>query len=163
MIKEEEKKEIEETTLSVMNDDDFVVNEDDFKDLGDRYFEGTGRRKTSVARVRLYTKGDKDIVVNEVDYKEYFKIIELQSIVLDSLEKMKSMGRFRVVATVKGGGVHSQAEAVRHGIARALVVFNPDYRKRLRKANFLTRDSRMKERKKFGLKRARKAPQWSKR
>ncbi|MDD2274663.1 MAG: 30S ribosomal protein S9 [Candidatus Pacebacteria bacterium] len=146
-----------------MNDDDFVVNEDDFKDLGDRYFEGTGRRKTSVARVRLYTKGDKDIVVNEVDYKEYFKIIELQSIVLDSLEKMKSMGRFRVVATVKGGGVHSQAEAVRHGIARALVVFNPDYRKRLRKANFLTRDSRMKERKKFGLKRARKAPQWSKR
>lgn len=163
MIKEEEKKEIEETTLFVMNDDDFVVNEDDFKDLGDRYFEGTGRRKTSVARVRLYTKGDKDIVVNEVDYKEYFKIIELQSIVLDSLEKMKSMGRFRVVATVKGGGVHSQAEAVRHGITRALVVFNPDYRKRLRKANFLTRDSRMKERKKFGLKRARKAPQWSKR
>lgn len=163
MIKEEEKKEIEETTLFVMNDDDFVVNEDDFKDLGDRYLEGTGRRKTSVARVRLYTKGDKDIVVNEVDYKEYFKIIELQSIVLDSLEKMKSMGRFRVVATVKGGGVHSQAEAVRHGIARALVVFNPDYRKRLRKANFLTRDSRMKERKKFGLKRARKAPQWSKR
>jgi len=76
---------------------------------------------------------------------------------------MKSIGRFRVVATVKGGGIHSQAEAIRHGIARALVEFNPDYRKRLRKANFLTRDSRMKERKKFGLKRARKAPQWSKR
>ncbi|KUK50006.1 MAG: 30S ribosomal protein S9 [Parcubacteria bacterium 33_209] len=164
MTKEEEKiEEVEEVTSLIVDDDDFVVNEDDFKDLGDKYFEGIGRRKTSVARVRLYTKGDKDIVVNEVDYKEYFKIADHQSIILDSLEKMKSMGRFRVVATVKGGGVHSQAEAIRHGIARALVVFNPDYRKRLRKANFLTRDSRMKERKKFGLKRARKAPQWSKR
>jgi small subunit ribosomal protein S9 len=165
MTKEEEKiEEVEEvTSLSIDDDDDFVINEDDFKDLGDKYFEGIGRRKTSVARVRLYTKGDKDIVVNEVDYKEYFKIADHQSIILDSLEKMKSMGRFRVVITVKGGGVHSQAEAIRHGIARALVVFNPDYRKRLRKANFLTRDSRMKERKKFGLKRARKAPQWSKR
>jgi len=164
MTKEEEKiEEVEEVTSLIIDDDDFVINEDDFKDLGDKYFEGTGRRKTSVARVRLYTKGDKDIVVNEVDYKEYFKIADHQSIILDSLEKMKSMGRFRVVATVKGGGVHSQAEAIRHGIARALVVFNPDYRKRLRKANFLTRDSRMKERKKFGLKRARKAPQWSKR
>jgi small subunit ribosomal protein S9 len=160
MIKEEEKIETEEV---IIDDDDFVINEDDFKDLGDRYFEGTGRRKTSVARVRLYTKGDKDILVNDVDYKEYFKIADHQSIILDSLEKMKSMGRFRVVASVKGGGVHSQAEAIRHGIARALVLFNPDYRKRLRKANFLTRDSRMKERKKFGLKRARKAPQWSKR
>lgn len=164
MTKEEEKiEEVEEVTSLSIDDDDFVINEDDFKDLGDKYFEGIGRRKTSVARVRLYTKGDKDIVVNEVDYKEYFKIADHQSIILDSLEKMKSMGRFRVVITVKGGGVHSQAEAIRHGIARALVVFNPDYRKRLRKANFLTRDSRMKERKKFGLKRARKAPQWSKR
>jgi len=160
MTKEEEKIEIKE---AIIDDDDFVINENDFKDLGDKYFEGTGRRKTSVARVRLYTKGDKDILVNDVDYKEYFKVAEHQLIVLDSLEKMKSIGRFRVVATVKGGGIHSQAEAIRHGIARALVEFNPDYRKRLRKANFLTRDSRMKERKKFGLKRARKAPQWSKR
>ncbi len=160
MTKEEEKIEIKE---AIIDDDDFVVNENDFKDLGDKYFEGTGRRKTSVARVRLYTKGDKDILVNDVDYKEYFKIANHQLIILDSLEKMKSIGRFRVVATVKGGGIHSQAEAIRHGIARALVEFNPDYRKRLRKANFLTRDSRMKERKKFGLKRARKAPQWSKR
>ena len=160
MTKEEEKIEIKE---AIIDDDDFVINENDFKDLGDKYFEGTGRGKTSVARVRLYTKGDKDILVNDVDYKEYFKIADHQLIILDSLEKMKSIGRFRVVATVKGGGIHSQAEAIRHGIARALVEFNPDYRKRLRKANFLTRDSRMKERKKFGLKRARKAPQWSKR
>ena len=144
-------------------EDDFVINEDDFKDLGDRYFEGIGRRKTAVARVRLYTKGDKDVIVNGVDYKEYFKTPDLQLIVLEALEKMKLLNRFRVVITLKGGGIHSQAEAARHGTARALVVFNPDYRKRLRKANFLTRDSRMKERKKFGLKRARKAPQWSKR
>lgn len=167
--KEEEKIEavkIDTTVIAVpqiIDDDDFVVNEDDFKDLGDRYFEGTGRRKTSIARVRLYTKGDKEVKVNDVDYKEYFDTPTLQSIVLDSLDTMKSLDRFRVVVVVRGGGINSQAESVRHGIARALVVFNPDYRKRLRKAGFLTRDSRMKERKKFGLKRARKAPQWSKR
>ncbi len=152
-----------EEEIEINTEDDFVINEDDFKDLGDRYFEGIGRRKTAVARVRLYTKGDKDVIVNGVDYKEYFKTPELQLIVLEALEKMKSLNRFRVVITLKGGGIHSQAEAARHGTARALVVFNPDYRKRLRKANLLTRDSRMKERKKFGLKRARKAPQWSKR
>lgn len=163
MVKKEEKKEEVEKVVLLDAEDDFVVNEDDFKDLGDRYFEGTGKRKTAVARVRLYTKGDKDIIVNNVNYKEYFKTPELQLIVLESLEKMKSLDRFRVVITLRGGGIHSQAEAIRHGIARALVVFNPDYRKRLRKANLLTRDSRMKERKKFGLKRARKAPQWSKR
>jgi small subunit ribosomal protein S9 len=167
--KEEEKIEpikIDTTVISapqLIDDDDFVVNEDDFKDLGDRYFEGTGRRKTSIARVRLYTKGDKEVKVNDVDYKEYFDTPTLQNTVLESLDKMKSLGRFRVVVLVRGGGISSQAESVRHGIARALVVFNPDYRKRLRKAGFLTRDSRMKERKKFGLKRARKAPQWSKR
>jgi small subunit ribosomal protein S9 len=76
---------------------------------------------------------------------------------------MKSLDRFRMVAVVKGGGIRAQAEAVRHGIARALTIFNPDYRKRLRKAGFLTRDPRMKERKKPGLRRARRAPQWSKR
>jgi small subunit ribosomal protein S9 len=87
----------------------------------------------------------------------------LQKIVSSSLERMKSNGRFRITIIVRGGGISSQAEAVRHGITRALVVFNPEYRKRLRKAGFLTRDSRKKERKKFGLKRARRAPQWSKR
>lgn len=147
----------------IEEDDDFVLNEDDFKNLGDKYFEGTGRRKTAVARVRLYTKGDKAIEVNGMDFQKYFPTKILQMTALASLDKMKSLDRFRVVAKVNGGGVNSQAEAVRHGIARALVVFNPDYRKRLRKAGFLTRDSRMKERKKFGLKRARRAPQWSKR
>jgi len=144
-------------------DDDFVINEDDFKDLGDRYFEGTGRRKTATARVRLYTKGDKGMEVNGMDYKKYLPTHGLQVLALASLDKMKSLERFRVTATVKGGGVVAQAEAIRHGIARALVVFNADYRKRLRKAGFLTRDPRMKERKKPGLKRARRAPQWSKR
>lgn len=145
------------------DDDDFVVNEDDFKNLGDKYFEATGRRKTAIARVRLYTKGDKTIEVNGMPFVKYFPTKILQSNALASLDKMRSMDRFKITATVKGGGVNSQAEAVRHGIARALVIFNPDYRKRLRKAGFLTRDPRMKERKKPGLKRARRAPQWSKR
>jgi len=148
---------------TIIDDDDFVINEEDFKNLGDRYFEGTGRRKTSVARVRLYTKGDKEMEVNGMPLSKYFPTKFLQALALASLDKMKSMDRFKLTATVKGGGVNSQAEAVRHGIARALVVFNADYRKRLRKAGFLTRDPRMKERKKFGLKRARRAPQWSKR
>jgi len=147
----------------VDDDDDFVVNEDDFKDLGDKYFEATGRRKTAVARVRLYTKGDKGMEVNNMDFTKYFPTKVLQSTALSSLDKMKSLERFKVTAMVNGGGVNAQAEAVRHGIARALVIFNPDYRKRLRKAGFLTRDPRMKERKKPGLRRARRAPQWSKR
>lgn len=147
----------------VLDDDDFVVNEDDFKDLGDKYFEATGRRKTAVARVRMYTKGTNGMEVNGMDYTKYFPTKSLQGTALASLDKMKSLERFRITAKVNGGGVNAQAEAVRHGIARALVVFNADYRKRLRKAGFLTRDPRMKERKKFGLKRARRAPQWSKR
>ena len=144
-------------------DDDFVLNEDDFKNKDDRYFEATGRRKTATARVRLYTKGDKVAIVNDTPIKEYFGTESLVRLALDSLDKMKSLDRFRMVAVVKGGGIRAQAEAVRHGIARALTIFNPDYRKRLRKAGFLTRDPRMKERKKPGLRRARRAPQWSKR
>lgn len=149
--------------VRVDDDDDFVVNEEDFKNLGDKYFEATGRRKTAVARVRMYTKGANGMEVNGMDFTKYFPTKSLQGTALASLDKMKSLERFRITAVVSGGGVNAQAEAVRHGIARALVVFNPDYRKRLRKAGYLTRDPRMKERKKFGLKRARRAPQWSKR
>ena len=149
--------------VRIDDDDDFVVNEDDFKNLGDKYFEATGRRKTAIARVRLYTKGDKGMEVNNMDFTKYFPTKTLQATALSSLDKMKSLDRFKVTAMVSGGGVNAQAEAVRHGIARALVIFNPDYRKRLRKAGFLTRDPRMKERKKPGLRRARRAPQWSKR
>lgn len=129
----------------------------------DRYFEGVGRRKTAIARVRLFTRGEKEFLVNSKPYKNYFPILEFQQILLAALEKMKCEDKFRVQAVVKGGGIRGQAEAVRLAIARALVKFNIDFKKRLRKAGFLTRDPRMRERKKFGLKRARRAPQWQKR
>ncbi|PIQ92405.1 MAG: 30S ribosomal protein S9 [Parcubacteria group bacterium CG11_big_fil_rev_8_21_14_0_20_39_14] len=128
-----------------------------------KYWEAVGGRKTSVARIRLFTKGEKAILVNNKDYKVYFPGLELQQIIVSPLQKMKCFDRFSASIKVKGGGIHSQAEAIRHGIARALVKFNPDFRKRLRKTGYLTRDPRMKERKKFGLKRARRAPQWRKR
>jgi len=128
-----------------------------------RYWKAVGRRKTSTARVRLWVRGVKGVVVNDKPYQDYFSTIELQQVTLASLEKMNVADRFRVSVKVKGGGVHSQAEAARHGIARALVKFNPNFQKRLKKAGFLTRDPRMRERKKFGLKRARKASQWRKR
>jgi len=129
----------------------------------ERYFEAVGRRKTATARVRLWTKGEKKIIVNDKLYDEYFPTLELQKIVTSPLEKINCLEKFRISVKVKGGGVHSQAEAVRHGIARALVLFNPSFKKKLKKAGFLTRDPRMRERKKFGLKRARRAPQWQKR
>lgn len=129
----------------------------------ERYFEAVGRRKTTVARVRLFTQGDKTILVNNKPYKEYFPTLELHQIVDSAFGKMKALDKFKVTVKVKGGGIHSQAEAVRHGISRALVKFNPDFRKRLRRIGYLTRDPRMRERKKFGLKRARRGPQWSKR
>lgn len=128
-----------------------------------RYFEAIGKRKTSVARVRLITRGEKEIIINEKPIEKYFLNSELHQIVVSPLKKMKVIDHFRVLVKVKGGGIHSQAEAIRHGISRALVKFNPDFRKRLRRAGYLTRDPRVRERKKFGLKRARRAPQWSKR
>ncbi|MGB2762465.1 MAG: 30S ribosomal protein S9 [Minisyncoccales bacterium] len=127
------------------------------------YIEAVGRRKTSVARVRLWTKGGKEFFINNKALKDYFPDFETQKIVAESLDKMKSEDKFKIQVLVKGGGFHSQAEAVRHGVARALVKFNSDFRKRLKKAGHLTRDPRMRERKKFGLKRARRAPQWRKR
>ena len=128
-----------------------------------KYFEAVGRRKTSVARVRLFTQGEKGFLVNGKACQDYFPTLELQQIVISPLERMKASDKFGVEVRVRGGGVHSQAEAVRHGISRALVKFNIEFKKRLRKAGFLTRDPRMRERKKFGLKRARRAPQWQKR
>lgn len=128
-----------------------------------KYYEATGRRKTSVARVRVWTKGEREFLINQKPLESYFPSFELQKTALDSLEKMKCVEKFKVSVVVRGGGLSGQAEAVRHGIARALVLFNPDFRKRLKKAGFLKRDSRMRERKKFGLKRARRAPQWKKR
>lgn len=128
----------------------------------ERYFEAVGRRKTAIARVRLFTKSG-DFTVNEKPYIHYFPTMSLQRVVEDSLQKMKLLGRFRVSVVVSGGGIHAQAEALRHGLARCLEKFNPDFRKRLKRAGFLKRDPRMRERKKFGLKKARRAPQWQKR
>jgi small subunit ribosomal protein S9 len=141
----------------------------------EKYYEAEGRRKTAVARIRLFTlktnaqkenlgsSALQSFLVNDKPLEQYFSIPELQQIARSSLEKMKCLDKFRVSALVRGGGLKAQAEAVRHGTARALVLFNPDFRKRLKTAGFLTRDPRMRERKKFGLKRARRAPQWSKR
>ena len=127
------------------------------------YFEAVGKRKTARARIRLYIKGDKKIIVNDKDYTDYFPTPELQGIVLSALEKMEAIGRFTISVKASGGGLHAQAEALRHGISKALVDVNADFRKKLRRAGYLTRDPRARERKKPGLKRARKAPQWSKR
>lgn len=133
------------------------------KELG-VYYEGVGRRKTSVARVRLFSKGEVGtMIVNGKKMEDYFTTAEMRMNAADSLNKMKVADKFYVSVIASGGGIHSQSEAVRHGIARALIKFNADFRKRLKKAGFLTRDQRTKERRKFGLKKARKAPQWSKR
>ena len=134
----------------------------------EKYFETVGRRKTAVARVRFFTRPgrgypEKLFLINAKPIEKYFPTFELQKIAKAALEKMKCLDKFRISAKTKGGGLFSQAEAIRHAISRALVLFNPDFRKRLKKAGFLKRDPRMKERKKFGLKRARKAPQWQKR
>lgn len=128
-----------------------------------KYLEAIGKRKSAVARVRIFTQGKKIIEVNQKTYEEYFPTVDLQKIVFSALDKMKCADRFRIIVRVKGGGFHAQAEAVRHGISRGLVDFNQNFKKRLRKAGFLTRDPRTRERKKFGLKRARRAPQWKKR
>jgi len=129
----------------------------------ERYYEAVGRRKTSVARVRIWTRGKNQVIVNEKNYKDYFKQEKLQKKVLSPLEKMNCEDKFKIQVIVRGGGMNSQAEAVRHGVSRALVLFNSDFKKRLKKVGYLTRDPRMKERKKFGKKGARRSPQWQKR
>lgn len=128
-----------------------------------RYFEAVGRRKTAVAQIRLFTRGEKGFMVNDKQLEAYFPGKELPQIANSPIDKMHCEEKFLVVAKVRGGGIHSQAEAIRHGISRALILFNQEFRKRLKRAGYLTRDARMRERKKFGLKRARRAPQFSKR
>lgn len=140
-----------------------VVKTNETKPKREKYYEAIGRRKTAMAIVRLFTHGEKVFLINEKPIEKYFPSLELQKIAKSSLEIMKCFDKFRVLIKVKGGGYHAQAEAIRHGIARALVLFNPDFRKRLKRAGYLKRDPRMRERKKFGLKRARRAPQWQKR
>ena len=126
------------------------------------YFYGTGRRKSSVARVRLY-QGTGKITINDRDIDDYFGLETLKLIVRQPLALTETDQKFDIVCRVAGGGVTGQAGAIRHGIARALCQADADFRPVLKKAGFLTRDPRMKERKKYGLKAARRAPQFSKR
>ncbi len=128
-----------------------------------KYIEGIGRRKTAVARVRMTPQAKASFVINEKELNTYFPTTELQTIASDSLHKSKIAQKFKITAMVKGGGVHAQAEAVRHGVARVLNEYDHELRKNLKKLGFLKRDPRAKERRKFGLKKARKSPQWSKR
>ncbi len=127
------------------------------------YLYGTGRRKSSVARVQVYPGGSGSITINGRDIDDYFGLETLKMIVRQPLSITSSEGKMDVVATVSGGGVTGQAGALRHGIARALLLAREENRPVLKKAGLLTRDPRMKERTKYGLKAARRAPQFSKR
>jgi small subunit ribosomal protein S9 len=126
------------------------------------YFYGTGRRKSSVARVRVYP-GSGSITINGKDIDQYFGLETLKLIINQPFEVTGTMGKFDIVANVAGGGLSGQAGAIRHGVARALLLADETFRSPLKKAGFLMRDPRMKERKKYGLKAARRAPQFSKR
>jgi len=130
--------------------------------LANVQYYGTGRRKTSVARVRLIP-GEGKIIINGRDINDYFGMEPLRIMVRQPLELTGTMGKFDVIAKVEGGGFSGQAGAIRHGISRALLKVDEGFRPVLKKAGFLTRDPRMKERKKYGLKGARGAPQFSKR
>jgi len=133
-------------------------------DKKDKYFEGVGRRKTSTARVRITPASKNAFVVNDMDAKEYFKTADERALIMDPIMKLEdSSAKWAVEARVSGGGMHSQSEAVRHGLSRALVLSNAGLRGELKDLGFLKRDPRAKERRKFGLKKARKAPKWSKR
>ena len=126
------------------------------------YFYGTGRRKSSVARVRVYP-GSGSITINGKDIDQYFGLETLKLIINQPFEVTGTMGKFDIVANVNGGGMSGQAGAIRHGVARALLLADETFRAPLKKAGFLMRDPRMKERRKYGLKAARRAPQFSKR
>lgn len=129
-----------------------------------KYFEGVGRRKSAVARVRFYpsTKDENSFIVNSLDYKKYFSLARFRQSATEPLRVLKDK-KGETLIVVKGGGVMAQSEAIKLGLARALVKFDPDLKKELRAFGHLTRDPRMVERKKYGLKKARRAPQWKKR
>ena len=128
-----------------------------------RYIEAVGRRKTSVARVRVFQNTPFSVLINGKSYEIYFPTFELKNIVESPIERSGLEKKFSISVRVNGGGIHSQAEAVRHGISRVLEKIDPQLRKVLKPLGYLKRDPRMKERRKFGLKKARKAPQWAKR
>ena len=129
-----------------------------------RYIEAIGRRKTASARVRITPATKQSLIVNEQDVDSYFKTGEQRRVAVDAFVKGKPQVKFKVTVHISGGGLSAQAEAVRHGVARALIVHDVELRKKLKKAGFLKRDPRAKERRKFGNKgKARKSPKWSKR
>ena len=127
-----------------------------------RYYYGTGKRKNAIAQVRLYPDGD-EVVVNGRSLEQALPWVTWQTAALEPLLVTDTLGKFTVVAKLQGGGTSAWGDALRHGISRALLVFDPELRKVLRSHGMLTRDSRIKERKKYGLKRARRAPQYTKR
>ncbi len=129
----------------------------------DRYLEAVGRRKTSTAIARLYESTTTSYTVNGKEFAVYFPTEVLRTTANAPISRSETPLKFRVSVQVRGGGISSQAGAMRHAIARALLLYNADFRTTLKKAGFLKRDPRAKERRKFGLKKARKAPQWSKR
>jgi len=129
----------------------------------EKYFEGVGRRKTAIARARLTKSSTNGLTVNGQSVNDYFKTHELRVTAMEALTKHATADKFTVTAKVTGGGISGQAEAVRHAISRALLKTDIELRKPLKKAGFLKRDPRAKERRKFGLKKARKSAQWSKR
>lgn len=129
----------------------------------EEYVGAVGRRKTSVARVRITKASKQAITINDKDYEDYLPTKVLRNLVLQPLNSSELDQKFVVTVKVSGGGYNSQAEAIRHGISRTLVKYNQELRKKLKKLGYLKRDPRTKERRKFGLKKARKAPQWSKR
>ena len=128
-----------------------------------QYYYGTGKRKTSIAKVRLYLDDGGPVLINNKPLDEYINWKPWQDEILEPFKVSDTVNRFRVVVRVIGGGLHSQAHAIRHGIARALVVYDENFKSGLRRAGYMTRDARIKESKKYGLKRARRAPQYTKR
>lgn len=128
-----------------------------------QYYYGTGKRKTAIAKVRLYLDDGGPILINGKTMEEYFNWEPWQKTINEPFRVSDTRGRFRVIAKVMGGGVNAQAQAIRHGIARALIVFDPTLKPTLRRYGLITRDPRIKESKKYGLKRARRAPQYTKR
>ena len=127
------------------------------------YLRAIGRRKTATAVVKIYENGSNTFTINGKKSSEYFPTEELQKIIHDPLAKTKTTEKYDIVVTTKGGGIHAQAEAVRHGVARILASMTDELKSSVKKLGFLKRDPRAKERRKFGLKKARKSPQWSKR
>jgi len=128
-----------------------------------KYFEAVGRRKTAVARVRLFPAKEAGFDVNGKTLESYFPVREMQLTANEAIKNSKPAEKFYITAKLSGGGISAQSEALRHGIARALIVYDIQLRGGLKKVGFLSRDARAKERRKFGLKKARKSPQWAKR